>query len=402
MKKLLLAAAAFGFVALGVTAQRANAMPPFAQSYGVDCNTCHTMVPALNSYGRYIQRTGYAGLDFHVLKSTSPFWISERVRGKSTGSLDRLRPGFKVTSGNVSVDAVGAFGPGWTYRIEQSLYSNNLGGGMMSRAWVGYSNIFKGHGHVSIGKLDPAVPSSFLGWQDMTGLTGSVGMTVGKHKYAFTSARWGARFDYDTENISAGISWSTGSSALIYAGDFSVAPGTDRMLDWDIAYGSPYKPFEAGIYGSVGGYVVSTKYLDRYHAVGFYAQRDPWRGFPGVYGYYQIDNDSNPGVAPNGSPKNALPYAVASHSYAVEIYEPFFNDNIMLGWRPLEITQSGTGPITRYGNVDFAARIPHMPYLFFNAEASFGGSSAAPFGRPTWQWGFRWAGPLGGPYNRIH
>jgi hypothetical protein len=37
----------------------AMAMPPFAQAYGVQCNVCHTQVPALNTYGRYVQRTGY-------------------------------------------------------------------------------------------------------------------------------------------------------------------------------------------------------------------------------------------------------------------------------------------------------------------------------------------------------
>ncbi|HEX5275496.1 MAG TPA: hypothetical protein VFW34_09505 [Candidatus Rubrimentiphilum sp.] len=51
---------------MGLAALRADAMPPFAQAYGVDCNTCHTMVPALNSYGRYIQRTGFAALDSHM------------------------------------------------------------------------------------------------------------------------------------------------------------------------------------------------------------------------------------------------------------------------------------------------------------------------------------------------
>lgn len=45
---------------------RAAAMPPFAQAYGLQCNVCHTLVPTLNAYGRYIQRTGYASLDPHV------------------------------------------------------------------------------------------------------------------------------------------------------------------------------------------------------------------------------------------------------------------------------------------------------------------------------------------------
>lgn len=404
MKRLAIAAA-FAISAMGLAALRADAMPPFAQAYGIDCNVCHTMVPALNSYGRYIQRTGYAGLDSHMLETkSSPFWINERIRSKSTGGLDRLRPNFKTTTGNVSMDAVGAIGRSWNYRIEQSLYSNNVGGGSTSRVWIGYSNIFKGHGHFSIGKLDPAVPSSFAGWQDLTGFGSSNGLTVGKHKYGFTSARWGARFDYDAENVSFGMSWGAGTDSLLNGGDFSVKPGTDKMFDWNVAYANAGKPFEAGIYGSIGEYIVSPTIKDQYNLVGFFAQRDPYRGFPGLYGYYQIANDSNPGVAPVGSPKGAAPIPVTSQSYAVEIYQLFLNDQVLLGWRPMEIVKSGLGPITRYGNVDFVARIPHMPFLYFNAEASFGGNSNAPFGRPTWQWGLRWSGPVGTgvPLTKIH
>ena len=41
---------------------RAQAMPPFAQAYGVSCSLCHTQVPALNAYGRYIQRDPVNGV----------------------------------------------------------------------------------------------------------------------------------------------------------------------------------------------------------------------------------------------------------------------------------------------------------------------------------------------------
>ena len=37
----------------------AQAMPNFAQAYGIKCSECHIQIPALNAYGRYVQRTGY-------------------------------------------------------------------------------------------------------------------------------------------------------------------------------------------------------------------------------------------------------------------------------------------------------------------------------------------------------
>jgi hypothetical protein len=42
--------------------ERADATPVFAQAYGLQCTACHTQMPMLNAFGRYIQRTGYAAL----------------------------------------------------------------------------------------------------------------------------------------------------------------------------------------------------------------------------------------------------------------------------------------------------------------------------------------------------
>ena len=46
----------------------ARAMPNFAQAYGIKCSECHIQIPALNAYGRYVQRTGFAALNPHVLR----------------------------------------------------------------------------------------------------------------------------------------------------------------------------------------------------------------------------------------------------------------------------------------------------------------------------------------------
>src|SRR5665213_375097 len=68
--------------------QRAAALPTFAQAYQVDCSVCHTMVPALNAYGRYVQSTAFGALDPKVLHKVLPFVIRETVNYKSTGNLD--------------------------------------------------------------------------------------------------------------------------------------------------------------------------------------------------------------------------------------------------------------------------------------------------------------------------
>src|SRR5579864_1206582 len=79
----------------------AMAMPVFAKAYGLQCSACHTMVPALNAYGRYVQRTGYASLNRDVLKEHSPFWIGEQVNGDSTGGVSDNNSSHTIAAGNI-------------------------------------------------------------------------------------------------------------------------------------------------------------------------------------------------------------------------------------------------------------------------------------------------------------
>ncbi len=50
---------AVGLVSLLVAPQEAGAIPAFARQYGLACSQCHTVWPALNSFGRTFKETGY-------------------------------------------------------------------------------------------------------------------------------------------------------------------------------------------------------------------------------------------------------------------------------------------------------------------------------------------------------
>src|SRR5581483_11009363 len=85
----------------------ASAMPVFAKAYGLQCSACHTMVPALNAYGRYVQRTGYASLNRDVLKDHSPFWVGEQVNGDSTGGVSDNNSSHTIAAGNIALHGAG-------------------------------------------------------------------------------------------------------------------------------------------------------------------------------------------------------------------------------------------------------------------------------------------------------
>ena len=57
-----------------VVRERAMATPVFAQAYGLSCTACHTQMPILNAFGRYVQRTGYAALSPQALKHALPLF----------------------------------------------------------------------------------------------------------------------------------------------------------------------------------------------------------------------------------------------------------------------------------------------------------------------------------------
>lgn len=50
---------ALALVAVWLSCQKADAIPPFARKYGTSCNTCHVMIPKLNSFGEAFRLNGY-------------------------------------------------------------------------------------------------------------------------------------------------------------------------------------------------------------------------------------------------------------------------------------------------------------------------------------------------------
>jgi hypothetical protein len=58
MKPILFAVLGAFFV-MGVVAESAHAIPPFARKYSTSCTTCHIAVPRLNAFGRAFRLNGY-------------------------------------------------------------------------------------------------------------------------------------------------------------------------------------------------------------------------------------------------------------------------------------------------------------------------------------------------------
>lgn len=365
------------------TSKPAQAMPNFAQAYGIPCSYCHIQIPALNAYGRWVQRTGFAGLNPHALERESPVWVdyplgySEQTPG--AGSWD---------PGTVGMHLAGAFGTPnseWTYHIQQWIYEASQAGGL-DTAWVAYNNFFNGAGHIFVGKLEVPAPSEFSQWLDVTGLSinSAAEMTVGEHTYELDANRWGEKFAYLQGSLDAEVSYT--ASGADWAGFNDYDWTQDKTLQYKLAFANRSNPLEFGYYGARGSWPLSEGGFDQYYSNAFYAQRDPVNGVPGFLATYQMNHDSNPGMG-------ALP--AGSNGVSYELY-----DNV--GQRGLvsvgeQLTNDGMGNHTQIGNIDASYHVTRFIILYAEEALSTGQ-------KPTWN-GLVWfvlpTGPLWPPLSQT-
>ena len=373
----LVACALLALGAIGIP-RAARAMPPFAQAYGIQCSVCHTQVPALNSYGRYIQRTGYASLDPHVLRHAFPFWLGESANLDST---DGTNPN-KVVVGNVAIHAVGGIGNDITYHLHSWITQNNQAGGV-DTLWLAYNNLLHRDGHLFVGKIEAPGPSSFSQWMDLSAFS-TPEITVGEHVYQLDSNRWGAKVNYVKNALDLEAGWLGSGEDLGGTSDFG--PAIDKTFSWHAAWAPPDKPWEVGYVGTSGSWPVSDGTYDHYNSTMFYGQRDPVNGVPGALVMWQTGNDQNAGFDALGNPLGSATH----HASTFELYEPFMRDGrAMISFRK-EFTDDGLGNTGQSGIIDFSYRLG--PYLRFYAESGMAQNST-----PSWRYMLWWTTPVRGP-----
>jgi hypothetical protein len=367
-----------------------QAMPPFAQAYGMDCQVCHTVVPMLNAYGRYVQRTGYASLDAATIHHATPIWIGENP---FYDSQDPNEP-HQVIWGNLAIHAAGYLGSDWTFHFQQWI-DNGDQPGPLDTAWITYNNLFHRDGHLFIGKVEAPAPSPFSQTIDLAGFN-TPEITVGEHAYLTDANRWGAKLAYTHSWFNADLGYlgptgdltaSPGGGALEWGNDAN-NPGGDKTIQLHLADSLGYKPFEWGGYGGAGTFGTSDGMIDRYNFMAGYAELDSVHGIPGAFVVAQRANDSHAGVSLGGA---------TSFAYSAEIWEPLINNQVLVALRN-EYQDDGLGDISHFNYVNAAWFVAHHVSdreangLIFNAQATLNQG-----GTPSWQyqlWYTSTVGPL--------
>ncbi len=297
---------------LCVGRERALATPVFAQAYGLSCTVCHTQMPVLNAFGRYIQRTGYAAMDRKTLSHAVPVFLFDlgtayTHQGGQPPRFDRI-----TGPGNTTVlQANGFFGPDETYKVEQLLTAGGHAG-VLDQVWIAYHKFLNHHAHLFVGKLAELNLDEFsafvLGDVNDAGQSSVPDVAVGVHDYAsdYDSGRWGTKFNYVEGKTVAEVAYlgnATGSSSFGDAYDFSTT--ADKSVQWKLAYADPAKPYELGVFGESGSLGFSSPglaaglHIDHYSVVAPYIQKDPRPGSPGFRFEYAAARDTNPVYIPS-------------------------------------------------------------------------------------------------------
>ena len=352
----------------------ASAMPPFAQAYGMKCSVCHTQVPALNSYGRYVQRTGYADLDVRTLHRSTPFWVGEEAT-YSHNSQDASSP--RIEFGNFALHAAGAFDANTSFHYQQWIVEGGQPGGI-DTAWITFNNLFHRNGHLYVGKMPGTTASPLSQWFDLASFA-TPELTVGEHIYQNDGNRWGSKFIFVKNSLDAEIGYFADSGDLSGLGKYS--QDVEKTFQWRLAHANPEQPLEFGIMGARGSFPLAEGGFDQYSSLTPYLQRDPVGKFPGIFAMYQMGVDRNPGQDELGDPLGVA----RSNAATIELYEPI-GENGLIAFRK-EFQNDGLGTRTQSGNIDFAYHL--APYLHLYLE-----SAMAQNATPTWSYTLWWTMPL--------
>jgi hypothetical protein len=358
-----------------------QAMPEFAEATGLKCSACHTVVPLLNAFGRYVQNSAYSILDRHALAKTFPVWLDEATNYDSTAGAGTGTA--RLDFGNFALHGIGYIAPDITYHAQQWIVQSGESGGL-DTLWVAYDHLGSPYTHLFVGKIENLAPSPYSQTSDLDGPLAS-STVVGEHDWGATNDnRWGAKVNYVANSLDLEAGDLLSSDDLNGITDFN--PG-DKTFQWKAAYARPKSPVEVGVFGSLGTVPVSTG-TDKYNSEAGYVEVDPApNGRPGLLAIYQSEYDSNPGADPNG-----LQYpAVNTRGFSAEVFESTFRGNLLLSYRHDFNDAAATGGTSNGNSINAAFNLPGSPYLHGYLEANLGGNSTlyGLSGGPEWK-GMLW------------
>ncbi len=366
-----LAIAAFLGCSLGMP-NAALAIPVLANGQGgVTCGLCHTAVPNLNAYGRYVLMTNFSrGLNKHLqMMQNKNLPLSLEATANVSNPPDPMLPG--ITSSIVQFLSAGFIGPNVSYFASVPVVSGGFPASPIDQFWFSYNGLSKGNGSLQIGKFPTPI---FAPWTSQPlSLSGFAlaGLQVGSTNSSRADHRWGASYtQFGHLGWIGTVSYVTGAGPIERA---YASAGEGTAVTGSVQYLSPESKWSGGIAALSGSFPLQAGISDRYTRAAALAS---YNG--GIYeltamGILGYDNQPNPGASPADSRGVSLDATYAPQSWL----------HFDLRY---EHTDDGLG--TSAVNYIFASSFSVRPNVVFSVE-----NLAHAGAKPTQSYQLLWAGP---------
>lgn len=337
----------------------ALAIPVLANGQGgANCGLCHTAVPRLNAYGRYVLMTNFSrGLNkqLQMLQNRSMPLALEATANASS----RRDPALPAISNALTQFMSGGFiGRHVSYFATVPVVTGGFPATAVDQAWLAYDGLSGGNGSLQVGKFATPIFAPWIS-QPLT-LTGygPASMQIGLNGSTIADNRWGASYT------------QIGPLGLI--GNVSYL--SDSAWTGSLQYLSPESRWSGGLAALLGRHPLPSGAGDRYMRAAALASYSGDR-----YELMALDVFGH-----DGNPNDGLSPAVNSSGFSLEtIYDP-------LSWLRLD---------ARYEHNDdglAGATVNYIADAAFNLRANIVltvEDLAHAAAKPSFNYQLLWAGP---------
>ncbi len=283
----------------------AFAIPVFANGQGgVNCGLCHTVVPRLNSYGRYVLMTNFSrGLNKQLQTMQNR---SQPVALEATANAsNEPDPALPAISNAVTQLMSGGFiGSHVSYFATVPIVSGGFPAPAVDQLWLAYDGFSGENGSLQIGKFATPIFAPWISQPlSLTGY-GPANMQIGSNDSTIADNRWGISYtQLGHLGLVGNLSYLTGAGPIERAFDSN---GEGTAWTGSLQYLSPESRWSGGVAGMLGWYPLSSGASDRYTRAAVLASYGGDR-----YELVALDvvgHDSNPGGRSSAVNSNGLSF----------------------------------------------------------------------------------------------
>ncbi len=243
--------------------RRAAAIPVFANGQGgANCALCHTVVPRLNGYGRYVLATNFSrGLNRHLQMMQNR---SLPVALEATANASHPAPSGLPTLSSSLVQwlSAGFLGKDFSYFATVPMVSGGFPSASVDQLWIADNGLDRGHGSLQVGRFATPLFAPWISQPLSLSGYGIASMQVGSNAATIADNRWGASYtQVGANDVIGNIAYLSGNGAL----ERAFTPG-DEGSAWSasVMYLSPEKHWSGGVATLLGSLPNSGGAIDRY------------------------------------------------------------------------------------------------------------------------------------------